>query len=52
MSVIVSGLEFIGCFDNYVISVDNFHIESSGFFGNGQAIDNGTVISIEKVLQV
>ena len=47
-SVTVSGLEFIGCFDNYMISVDNFHIESSGFFGNGRAIDNGTVIRIEK----
>ena len=42
--VTVSGLEFIGCFENYVVSVSQFHLESSSFFGNGQAIVNGTTV--------
>ena len=39
-----SNLEFVGCFENHVISVDQFQLESSGFFGNGQAMVNGTVL--------
>ena len=40
----VRGLEFVRCFENHVISVDQFQLESSGFFGNGQAMVNGTVL--------
>ena len=43
--VTVSGLEFVGCFENYVISVSRFQHENSEFFGNGQAMVNGTVLS-------
>jgi hypothetical protein len=42
-TVTVSGLEFVGCLKNYVVAVNHFQIENSGFFGNGQAIINGTV---------
>ena len=31
-TVTVSGLEFVGCFDNHVISVSLFQLEKSGFF--------------------
>ena len=44
--VTVNGLEFIGCFENYVVSVSQFHLESSSFFGHGLAIDNGAVLTI------
>ena len=47
-TVNVSGIEFVGCFENCVVSVGQFQIENSGFFGNGQAIANGTVLSIEE----
>ena len=46
--VTVSGLEFVGCFENYVVSVSQFHLESSSFFGHGLAIDNGTVLTIDE----
>ena len=48
-AVTVSGLEFIGCFKNHVISVGQFQLESSSFLGNGygHAIANGTVLSID-----
>ena len=42
----MSGLEFIGCSENRVISVDQFQFENSGFVGNG--IIPGTVLSIEE----
>ena len=45
--VTVSGLEFIECFENHVASVGHFQLENSGFFGNGQAIVNGSVLIIE-----
>ena len=47
-TVTVSGLEFVGCFENHVKSVGRFHLENSGFFGNGQAIANGTILTIEE----
>ena len=47
-TVTVSGLEFVGCFESHVISVSRFQLDNSGFFGNGQAIVNGTVLSIEE----
>ena len=47
-TVTVSGLEFIGCLDNHVVSVGHFQLENSGFFGSGEAIVNGTVLSIEE----
>ena len=46
--VTVSGLEFVGCFENYVLSVCHFQLENSGFFGNGQPLVNGRVLSIEE----
>ena len=46
--VTVSGLEFIECFENHVVSVGHFQLENSGFFGNGQAIVNGSVLIIEE----
>ena len=45
-TVTVSGLEFIGCYENRVISVDQFQLENSGFIGNG--IIPGTVLSIKE----
>ena len=41
----MSGLEFVGCFENHVVSVGQFQLENSGFFGSGQTIVNlnGTV---------
>ena len=47
-TVTVSGLEFVGCFENYMISVGQFQLENSGFFGTGQVIGNRTVLSIEE----
>ena len=46
--VTVSGLEFVGCFENHVLSVGQFQLENSGFSGNGQPLVNGTVLSIEE----
>ena len=46
--VTVSGLEFVGCFNNNVLSVDHFQLENSQFFGNGQTIVNSTVLTIEE----
>ena len=46
--VTVSGLEIVGCFENYVASVGQFQLENSKFFSNGQAIVNSTVLRIEK----
>ena len=45
-TVTVSGLEFVGCSENRVISVDQFQLENSGFIGNG--IISGTVLSVEE----
>ena len=47
-AVTVSGLEFMECFENHVISVSRFQLKNSGFFGSGQPIVNGTVLSIEE----
>ena len=47
-AVTMSGLEFVGCLDNRVISVGHFQLENSGFFGNGHAMTNGFVLSIEE----
>ena len=46
--VTVSGLEFVGCLENHVISVGQFQLENSSFFGNGQAIVNSTVLTINE----
>ena len=46
-TVSVSGLEFIGCFENHVVSIDLFQLQNSQFFGNGQVLVNGTVLTIE-----
>ena len=46
--VSVSGLEFVGCLENCVVSVGHFQLKDSSFFGNGQAIVNGTVLTIEE----
>ena len=45
--VTISGLEFVGCFENYVVSATRFQLENSGFLGNGQAIVGGTALIIE-----
>ena len=45
--VTVSGLEFVGCSQNHVKSVGQFQLEDSSFFGNGQAIVNSTILTIE-----
>ena len=48
-SVTVSGLEFVGCFGNYVLSVGHIQLENSAFRGNSRAIVNSTtVLSIEE----
>ena len=44
--VIVSGLEFVGCLQNHVISVGQFQLENSRFSDSGQAIVSGTVLTI------
>ena len=46
--VTVSGLEFVGCLENHVVSVSQFQLEDSSFFGNGQAIVSGTALAIEE----
>ena len=47
-TVTVSGLEFIGCSENRVISVDQFQLENSEFIGNAIIHAYGTVLSIEE----
>ena len=47
-TVTVSGLEFVGCSENRVISVDQFQLENSGFIGNAIIPRPGTVLSIEQ----
>ena len=50
-TVTISGLEFIGCFQNRVITVRHFQLENSGFFGNRQPIVSDTstaVLSIKE----
>ena len=42
-SVTVSGLEFVGCFENHIVSVVRFQLENSRFFGSHQAQVSGTV---------
>ena len=44
--VTVSGLEFVGCLQNHVVSIGQFQLENSSFFGNGQAIVSGTVLTL------
>ena len=44
--VTVSGLEFVGCFENHVVSIGRFQLEDSSFFGNDQEIVSGTVLTI------
>ena len=45
--VTVSGLEFVGCFENHVVSVGQFLLENSGFLGGGQATVNSSILIIE-----
>ena len=46
--VTVSGLDFVGCFKNNVLHVNNFQLENSQFFGNGQIIVNDTLLTIDE----
>ncbi len=46
-AVTVTGLEFVGCFDNYVASVSHFQLESLSFIGNEQPIVRSAVLIIE-----
>ena len=41
--VTLSGLEFVGCFENHVESVVQFQLENSWFLGSSQALVSGTV---------
>ena len=45
--VSVTGLEFFGCLENYIRSVDQFQLKSSSFIGNGQPIVHSTVLTID-----
>ena len=40
--VTMSGLEFVECFENQVVSIDQFQLKDCSFFGNGQAIVSQT----------
>ena len=42
--VTLSGLDFVGCFENHVVSIDQFQIENSRFFGSDRALVCGTVM--------
>ena len=44
--VTVSGLDFVGCFENYVLSIGHFQIEKSKF--HRKAVANGTVLTIDE----
>ena len=46
-TVNVTGLDFVGCFENHVISVGHFRIEHSRFYGEAQLV-NGTVLNIDE----
>ena len=46
-TISVSGLEFVGCFENHVVSIGLFQLQNSQFFGNGQVLVNGTVLTID-----
>ena len=46
-TVSVSGLEFVGCFETHVVSIGLFQLQNLQFFGNGQVLVNGTVLTIE-----
>ena len=47
-TVTVSGLEFISCSESNVVSIGQFQLENSRFFGNVQATVSGTVFRIEE----
>ena len=47
-TVSVSGLEFVGCFENHVVSIGLFQLQNSQYFGNDQVLVNGTVLTIEE----
>ena len=49
-TVTVSGLEFVGCFENSIVCVKRFELKNSTFLGNGinEAKANGTVLFIQK----
>ena len=44
--VTVSGLDFVGCFENLVVSVGHLKLKNSHF--HGQAVVNGTVLIIDE----
>ena len=46
-SVTMNDLEFVGCFENHVISVGQFQVENSGFFGNvhDHVLVNGVILT-------
>ena len=49
-TVTVSGLEFVGCYENSVVYVEQFELRDSTFLGNGinEVRANGTVLFIQK----
>ena len=46
-TVNVTGLDFVRCFENHVISVGNFEMEHSRFYGEAQLV-NGIVLTIDE----
>ena len=46
-TISVSGLEFVGCFETHMVSIGLLQLQNSQFFGNGQALVNGTVLTME-----
>ena len=44
--VTVSGLDFVGCFENLVVFVGHYKFENSHFYG--QTVVNGTVLTIDE----
>ena len=46
--VIVSGLEFVGCSQNHVVSVDQLQLENSSFSGSGREIVSGPIVTIDE----
>ena len=42
----MSGFDFVGCFENLVVSVGHFKLENSHF--HGQTVVNGTVLIIDE----
>ena len=47
-NVTISGLDFIGCLENYVLSVGQFRVKNSEFTCGNNQIFNGSILSIDE----